>query len=350
MARSKTFTLEELKPRYIESKERFNDWYFTAHFEHQGRPCLARLTITEGTLLGHGSHLSYCRQEPTIRQEADARVLEPTGDNVVIAGPGANFEASYKGDQVTIQMDDLTAICGPEQQRIIAQNERYEADLIYTPRGPILTWDHGEETPSHVTEIARVFGRESLSDVHGTLRIDGEKIAVQGRGLFEHVWFDALNFFEIRVMNWVYAHFDPLYLYICHCESVDSQGRPFHFETGEVYLTDDQELLISQSLEITPESWVYSPQVRRFIPLEQSITVKTGQGRLKLDAALSHYPLLPEEPTRLEHLTIDNIPGWNSLFYDAIISLEGKFTYPDGRSLDLRGGVGINEIIRIGPL
>lgn len=351
MTVSTRFTVEELTPEYLDQPERFNDWYFTVHFVHEGQPYVVKLAITEGTLLGQMINLTLSRDPLHLVEEKDAVVLHRPVKDLCIDEVDLDFDYSQDGDQVTIEMGHLTAICRPEQQRIVSTHEALGADLTCTPRGPILHWKHEAGAVCQVTEVTRVSGSESMSDVKGTLVVDGQEWQIEGRGLFERVWFSALNFFEIRAMNWIYAHFDDLYAYICHCESVTSESLPFHFETGELYVIVEDDFLAAKSIEVTPESWVFLQELRRFIPLEQTVVVRTAKGTLRLKTHLAHYPLfIKSRPTRLEGLTIDNIAGWSALFYDAPITLEGKFTYKDGRVMKLANGVGMNEQIRISAL
>lgn len=352
MTRTTRFEIDELVPKFLDRPERFNDWYFTVHFMHRGESHLVKLSITEGSLLGQKNSLTVSRDPLFLRAETDTTILYPPKSDIIVSeeGEGIELEFSEHDDQVHVSMGGLTAICTPDWQRIISTNDTIGADLTYTPRGPILHWEHKAGAVCQVTEITRVSGSESLSDVKGTLTIHGETIDVKGWGLFEHVWFSALNFFEIRDMNWVYAHFDNMFLYVCHCESVTSESRPFHFETGEMFISLDDEFLPVTRLEVEPESWVFMQKARRFIPLEKHLTAKTALGTLKLRMRLVNYPLMLQGATRLEGLTVDNIPGWSSLFYDGPVSLEGNFKYTDGRVIELKNGVGINEVIRISAL
>lgn len=252
-------------------------------------------------------------------------------------------------EQVIVELGDLTAICTAEERRILSKNQTLGADLTFTSRGPAFYWGNQRGGLCAVTDTTRVAGVESLSDVTGTLTVQGREIQVEGRGLFEHVWFERLGFFEIRVMNWLYANFDQLYLYLCHCESDAGDGRPFHFETGDVYLILDDELMIANNFEFEPKSWVFVEQVRRFIPLEQTVKVGTDRGTLHMTVALSNYIQLIQN-RRLETMRMRNIPGWGVLFYDAPVTIKGEFTYTDGNTIALTNGKGINELIRLRPL
>ncbi len=344
------FEIDELMPQFLDRPEHFNDWYFTVHFEHGGRPMLAKFSITEGNLLGQATHFTFSQDPLRLVEEPDAVVLQRSLNDVIVAEENLPLEHSCAGDTVQVTMGSLTAYCRPEQQRIVYSKDGVNADLTFTPRGPILHWEHKAGAVCQVTDVTRVSGSESLSDVRGEITLHGQTMPVVGRGLFEHVWFSALNFFEIRHMNWIYAHFDEFYMYICHCESVTSESRPFHFETGEMYMVINDDFMPAESLEVTPEQWVFLQEARRFIPLENSVVVRAAQGTLRLKVRLAHYPLILRPPTRLEGLTVDNVPGWQSLFFDGPVTLEGKFTYKDGRVVPLKGGVGINEVIRMGAL
>jgi len=350
MSRATRFTIEELTPKFMDQAERFNDWYFTVHFTHAGTRHLVKLAITEGSLLGQMNQLTLSRDPAALTDEGDAVVLRPSSNDISITEEDKELGFSSSEQEVRVEMGCLTAICGSEQQRILSTHERFGADLTFRPRGPMLHWEHEAGAVCQVTDVTRVSGSESLSNVQGVLTVDGAEIQVEGWGLFEHVWFSALNFFEIRSMDWIYGHFDEMYLYLCHTESVTSESKPFHFETGEMYIIVGDDFLPVKSLEVEPESWVFLQEFRRFIPAEQAVVARTDRGTLKLKTKLSNYPLFIQEPARLEGLTIDNVPGWSSIFCDVPITLEGKFTYKDGRVIDLTGGVGMNEVIRISPL
>jgi hypothetical protein len=108
--------------------------------------------------------------------------------------------------------------------------------------------------------------------------------------------------------------------------------------------------MITERIEISPDSWVYVEEAHRFVPLEQSWSIRTDAGVLKLQTRASAYPQFIQPPMRMEFLTIDNISGWSTLFYDTPVAVRGSFRYRDGRTIALSDGVGINEQIRISPL
>ncbi|MBD3192384.1 MAG: hypothetical protein GF308_17225 [Candidatus Heimdallarchaeota archaeon] len=343
-------TLEELKPKFLDQDERYNNWYFAADFNHEGTDYNLKLSITEGSLLGQQSFISLSWDLPEIVQETDAVVLKKPEHDINLVMDEDEVDFIEEEDRFVVEMGDLKAICKPTERRIISKNEQVSLDLTFYPRGPIFYWGKEKGALCRVTEETYVAGIESLSNVKGTITVKGKKMEIGGKGLFERVWFGKLNFFQIRIMNWCYANFDELYTYVCLCESDDNESRPFHFETGKVYLKEEDEYLFAKNTEITPESWVFLEEARRFIPWEQTVVVQTDKGKLKLKIIPRSYPQLIQPPTRLEAFIVDNIPGWNSLFYDLPVTLEGYFQFNDGRRLELNNGKGINEIIRIVPL
>jgi hypothetical protein len=349
MTKAAHIPFEDLQPKFQDQDQRYNDWYFTVHFNHEGQNCIAKLAITEGTLLGQGNQIWLGREDPQFVDGGDTQVLVSPAQEIALQDHQSPFQARVKADQVVVTVGDLTAICTPKERRIISRNEKLGADLLFTARGPAFYWGNQRGGLCPVTENTRVAGVESLSDVKGTLLFEGETIEIEGRGLFEHVWFEKLGFFEIRVMNWLYANFDQLYLYLCHCESDASDGRPFHFETGDVYLMLDGEMLIANRFEFQPQVWAFAQEPRRFIPVEQTVRVETDKGVLNLNLTLSNYLQLIQL-RRLEGVTMKNIPGWGVLFYDAPVTIEGTFEYQDGKKVELTNGRGINELIRLSPL
>jgi len=350
MSPTTLFDLENLKPKFLDQSERFNNWYFTVHFPHAGRNYMVKLHISEGSLLGQCNYLAFSHAPLALEQEDDVTVLRPSPNdfNLIQTEDRISFDAT--ADQVTVQMGELTALCRADQRRIISTHPRLSADLTYTPRGPIFYWGHAAEAVCPVTEATRVSGCESMSNVTGTITLDGQEMQVEGRGLFERVWFGQLSFFQIRVTDWLYAHFDEMYVYLCRTESVTGEGRPFHFETGEAYLIAGDDFMQTQRIEITPDKWVFLHEARRFVPIEQTFVVRTDKGVLKCQSRVMHYPQFIQQPARLENLIVDNVPGWSAVFYDAPVVVEGKFTYKDGRTIKLNNGCGVNEQIRIGPL
>ncbi|MFW9924704.1 MAG: hypothetical protein ACFFDW_15595 [Candidatus Thorarchaeota archaeon] len=350
MTAPKIITIEELQPKFLKEANRYNNWYATADFTYKDVEYCLKLSITEGSLLGQQNFMSLSWEPPKLINDGDADVLKkPTNDiNLVI--DEENIEYTTNDNEFIVEMGEMKAICKQDERRFIVNNDRINLDINLKPRGPIFYWGKQKGALCEVTEETRVAGIESISNVTGTIKANGEKIEINGRGLFERVWFGKLNFFQIRIMNWVYANFDQLYTYLCHCESQTNNGNPHHFETAKVYLIEQDEYLFAEKFEVIPDSWVYLEAAKRFIPWEQSVEIKTNIGKLKYKIEPYRYPQLIQPPSRMEAFMVDNIPGWNSLFYDLPVKLKGKFYFDDGEKLELTNGKGINEIIRLVPL
>ncbi len=348
---TKKITIEELKPKFLGETSRYNNWYFTSDFIHNNVEYCLKLSITEGTLLGQINYFSLSSDPVKLDDEDDVMVLKKPKNDINILATEDDISFKEKPNELIVEMGDMTAHCSEDQRRIVSKNKDLSLDLTLKPRGPIFYWGKEKGALCEVTEDTRVAGIESISTVEGTITAHGKTIPVKdGRGLFERVWFGRLNFFQIRIMNWVYANFDQAYTYLCHCESQTNTGSPMHFETGKVYLTDTDQYLFADSLEVVPDSWVYFEEAKRFIPWDQSVEIRTKEGKLKYSIKPYRYPQLIQPPARMEAFVVDNIPGWNSLFYVLPVKLKGKFIFNDGETLELTNGKGINELIRLVPL
>jgi hypothetical protein len=344
-------TIKELEPKFVGAAERYNNWYHTADFNYKGKEYCLKLSITEGTLLGQQNFFSLSSDPVRIEMDNGIAVLKKPKNDINFVIDEDNIEYTTEDDKFVVEMGDMKAICSEDERRVITKHKNLSLDLTLKPRGPIFYWGNKKGALCEVTEETRVAGIESLSMVNGIIKANGKKLKVENaRGLFERVWFGKLNFFQIRIMNWVYAHFDQLYTYICNTESQTNSGGPFHFETGKIYIIDTEDYLFANRIEVTPESWVYFEEAKRFIPWDQSVEIRTDKGKLKYTIKPYRYPQLIQPPTRMEDFVVDNIPGWSSLFYDLPIKLEGKFIFKDGEKLELTNGRGINELIRLVPL
>jgi len=344
-------TIEELKPRFLGEASRYNNWYFTSDFIHDNVEYCLKLSITEGSLLGQQNFYSLSWDPVNLVDEDDVMVLKKPKNDINIFQDEDDFAFETKPNELVVSMGDMTAHCFEDHRRIVSNHKDLSLDLTLKPRGPIFYWGKEKGALCEVTEDTRVGGIESISTVEGTITAHGKTIPVKaGRGLFERVWFGKLNFFQIRIMNWVYANFDQAYSYLCHCESQTNSGSSKHFETAKVYLIDANEYIFADSVEVSPESWVYFEEAKRFIPWEQSVEIRTNKGKLKYTITPYRYPQLIQQPARMEAFVVDNIPGWSSLFYDLPVKLNGKFIFTDGETLELTNGRGINELIRLVPL
>ncbi|MFB0561117.1 MAG: hypothetical protein ACETWM_07870 [Candidatus Lokiarchaeia archaeon] len=345
--------LDDLKPKYMDSQRRYNNWYFAAYFSHKGKDYLVKFSTREGTLMGQNKiFLSLSRDPLSVKQEDGIQIIQEPVNDIDIIKPleEKDFKYNEEKDRIKIEMDDLTTMCKANEWKIISRNETIGADLTFKPRGHSTFWGGEKNAVCEITEGTRVSGIETLSNYKGKVTINGEEIEIEGRGLFERVWISQLNFLEIRIVDWIIANFDQMYTFLCHVESNESDGRPYHFETGTIHIIPEDDYLIAKKMEVLPEKWYFLKSAYRFIPYEQKVRVETDKGNLEMTTTLSMYPQPIDEPRRIENLTINNITGWSALFYDAPVTLEGKFTYKNGKTVELTNGLGINECLRIVPL
>ncbi|WXG39324.1 MAG: hypothetical protein WED07_00570 [Candidatus Freyarchaeum deiterrae] len=342
--------LEDLKPKNLD-KPHYNDWYSVINFQHEGKECLAKFAITEGTLMGQNTKLHFAEGPVSLKKEGDAQVLEENTNEINKIKPmEANaFKYSESSDAIKVELGDFTAICKKNERKIISKDENLGGELTFTPRGPPLWWGGNKNALCQITENTGVSGAETLNDVKGKLVVNGEEVEVEGRGLFERVWFGSLNFLELRQVDWIYSNFDQAYMFFCPVESVTSDGRPSRFVTGEIYIISEDDYLIAREVQVMPENWVYVKAAYKFIPTQHKVKVKTDKGELEMKATLSAYPQF-SQTRRVDFLTLQNITGWYVLFFEPPTVFEGKFTYNDGKTIELTNGQGMNEQIRVSPL
>lgn len=344
--------LDDLMPKNMDKEKQYNNWYFVINYTHEGKEYLGKFAITQGNLVHQNTKINLAAGPLPLKKEDNIEVInKPTGDiSIIEPQEDSAFKYGKKEDSVVLEMGELKAICKADEWKIFSSNETLGCELTFTPRGPPAYWGGELNKKCQIMEGSINLGIENLSNVRGKLIINGEEIEVEGRGLFERVVVESVNFLEIRMINWIYANFDQSLLWLFQADSANSKGCPFHYETGTVYLMGEDDYLLANKIEIMPEKWGYIKEVYRFAPYQQKIKVETDKGDLELTTNVSMYPVFIEEPRRIEWLTLHNLTGWDVLFYDSPITSEGKFTYKDGKTLKLTNGTGINEQIRIAPL
>ncbi|NHI93348.1 MAG: hypothetical protein EAX96_12755 [Candidatus Lokiarchaeota archaeon] len=345
--------LDDFKPKFQDQEQRYNDYYCTMHFIHNGKENFAKFAFVDGTLMGDEKAQYQHTDSPLIlKNEDDIQIIEPESSILIdkLQAPNS-LNWDEKDNIVTLKMDQLTFSCSEKEIKITSNNETLGGDITFTPRGRVFRWGYKKGELVKLTNGTEINGIEQLCDFRGKLRIKGEEIEVEGRGIFEHVWFNKLSFLKIRMVDWLYMNFDQMTSFICHVESISEDGTPYHFETGTIHLLQQNDFLITKKIEFEPKNWVFLKELWAFIPKIQKVRVKTDKGTLKLKIELSLYPKLSKTLNRrIEFLTLHNLTGWRVLFYDVILKISGKFTYKDGKVIKLTNGTGVNEQIRVSPL
>ncbi|NHI92990.1 MAG: hypothetical protein EAX96_10850 [Candidatus Lokiarchaeota archaeon] len=345
--------LDDFKPKILDNKERWNDWYLVVNFEHEKTEYLLTWIIAEGTLMGGSAirlALSSDPFQPKIAGEI--KVLESPIKEIMInkTQKQSAFKYIENENSISVEMDDLSVTCNQKEMKFLSKNDNISGELTCYPRGPFFWWGNERNAECNLTERSNLSGVEILSDIKGMIKVDGKEIEVNGSGVFERLWIRALDFLKIRFEDWIYANFDNMYTFLCHVESTSKDGRAGHYETGTLYLINEDDYLFAKEITFIPSNWIFIKDAYRFIPMTQRVKVLTDKGILKLKTTYSLYPQIIGQPMRIENLTMNHITGWNLMFYDIPFTVEGKFTYNNGKKIKLENGRGLNNVVRNFPL
>ena len=79
---TRKITLNELKPKFMDSDTRYNNWYCTADFEYKGKEYCLKLSLTEGSLLGQQNFFSLSSDPVNIIQENDVAVIKKPKNDI----------------------------------------------------------------------------------------------------------------------------------------------------------------------------------------------------------------------------------------------------------------------------
>ena len=61
--------IEDLKPRYLDRKDRWNDWYFVVNFMHEEKEYLLTMIIAEGTIMGGTAFRIFLSSDPNLKEK-----------------------------------------------------------------------------------------------------------------------------------------------------------------------------------------------------------------------------------------------------------------------------------------
>lgn len=161
-----------------------------------------------------------------------------------------------------------------------SQDGRLSAELIHTPFGYPL-W-YGRETPSALTQHSITYGYNFTGDVKGTMTFEGVTHTVIGKGIRER--YVAVDSCSAELGGW--------------------------------------------------EDWAFLRSLGGFIPEYYNITIESEQGTLKVRAHSANA-----STWGVTHKFPDNPVA--TLLYDTV---EGTFTFPDGRIKELTNGHGTMSI------
>jgi hypothetical protein len=342
--------IEFLKPAFLDSEQRYNNYFFTVGFELNGQFSMAKFSITEGTLRGQTTKHCLSRGGLVLREEGDTSVLLVADQDLNLKEYYTDIDVTHDAQQVSVRMGQINMTCQPDCNRISSEHPALGTELVFTPRGPVHYWGNSPGASCQVTPGTRIQGLEAPSRVKGSMVVDGTSVRVDGAGVFEHVWFDEYDYMQIRLMNWTVGHLEKATLFLSRTDSVDQNGTLYAYHTGGVFLEEHERYITASQIEVKPKKWVFMQEAKRFIPLEYEMTVQTEEGILGLQSRLAHYPQLLAPPMRLEDLTLNGITGWAMLAYDVAVEMDGQFTSADGTSIALGEGQGVHEMMSNAPL
>lgn len=342
--------IEFLKPAFLDSEKRYNNYFFTVGFELDGRFAMAKFSITEGTLRGQTTKHCLSRGGLVLREEGDASIFLAADQDLNLKEYYTDIDITHDAQQVSVGMGHIAMTCRADCNRISSQHPALGAELTFTPRGPVHYWGNSPGARCQVTPGTRIQGMEVPSLAKGSIVVYGKSVQVDGAGVFEHVWFDEYEYMQIRLMNWTVGHLEKATLFLSRTDSVDQRGTPYAYHTGGVFLEEQERYIPAVQIEVKPKKWVYMQEAKRFMPLEYEITVQTEEGILDLQSRLAHYPQLLSPPMRLEDITLNGITGWAMLAYDVAVEMHGRFTFADGSSVSLGEGHGVHEMMSNAPL
>jgi hypothetical protein len=342
--------IEFLKPAFLDSEKRYNNYFFTVGFELDGAFAMAKFSVTEGTLRGQTTKHCLSRGGLVFREEEDTTVLLRSDQDLNLKEYYTDIDINHDAQQVSVNMGHIAMTCRSDGNKITSDHPALGADLTFTPRGPVHYWGNSPGADCQVTPATRIQGMEVPSLAKGSIVVDGKSVEIDGAGVFEHVWFNEYEYMQIRLMNWTIGHLDKATLFISRTDSADQDGTLFAYHTGGVFLEEQGRTLSAGEIDVKPQKWVFMQEARRFIPLAYETTVQTEEGVLSLQSRLAHYPQLLAPPMRLEDVTLNGITGWAMLAYDVAVEMEGKFSFADGTSVSLGKGQGVHEMMSNAPL
>lgn len=344
--------LEDMKAKLTGVPGHFCDWYFAVNFKENEKNHFLVLHLSAPGLKKKNSMGARIVQGPLgLKKEESIVAMERPVFEVTcsVDYPDDAYKEETDKDTVISHLGNMTVISKVGSWHVRLDEKDFKVDLNFSARGPVVWWGNEPNELCVLTPGTKLVGLEAFCDVDGTATIEGKRMKVHGKGLYEHVWIEKIAFMEFRLVDWIFANFDELYTLLMRAEGVKGDGCPHHYETGAIYLMKEKKYLPVTRFSVSTQKWAFCPEVLRFTPIAYEVTAETEMGVLKFNFEASKYPQWIEK-RRMEFLTIDRIPGWSFIMYDLPIECKGTFTYKDGTILNLTSGDGVDEVLRIFPL
>jgi hypothetical protein len=246
--------------------------------------------------------------------------------------PMGAMKTEVSESSFTATMGSYKAICTPPTYQFIHDGKDVSIDLHLSNLGTPFWFGQGKEEGALVTPSQLTYGMEMFGKLDGSITLGGKKIAVQGVGIHEHIIAENASWLEKGWQDWIWFFFDEMYglLY-------DVKGG--NFKDGGIYLMKEKEYLVVRDIKIDWPTWAYSPTLQHHLPMSIIAKAQTDKGALVLTGNAIKY--LPWRKVNKYRPSMTN-PG-----VDMEFQWSGKFSYKDGRSIDLKDGKGGDEIIAV---
>lgn len=220
-------------------------------------------------------------------------------------------------------------------------------ELTCKPKAPPLYWGNKKDFDLPWSKDGMTIrGTEELCAVEGNVTYKGSEMPVKGSiSTVEHVWIKKMDWMDWRYMDWTWFHSDKVCGLISHGEMKDE----YHWEWGTIYLTEEKKQLHCTSNEFRNEELAWSPEHMRFIPIKHSAVCKTDEGVLELKMNAVKKPIKRTGRFDPEYVA-SRIQGWAFTFWTVVVEVEGTFTYNDGRVIEIKNGLGMNEPQAVSPI
>ena len=101
---------EDLKPKFIDQSERWNDAYIGVNFNHEGKDYFITLVFNEGTLMGRSANRLKVNTGPlSLKTDGDIQVLEKQGSviDIVKIQREPTFTHKIENDKVIMEQEEL---------------------------------------------------------------------------------------------------------------------------------------------------------------------------------------------------------------------------------------------------
>lgn len=267
------------------------------------------------------------------RQFDDIRFEDDGADGLIVGldGDHGGVEFHYKANGEKV---------------VKADSKPLKCELVCKPKCPQFWWGNKEEYDAPWAQEMTIRGTEELCRVDGVINYEGQDIEVEdGKALVEHVYIKKMDWLEWRWMDWCWFHTDELLGLISRYE----MKGDYHWEWGTLYFPDADVQVHCNSCEFRNTKLAWSPEHMRFIPIEQTAVAKTDEGILELELVGIKKPIKRTGKFDPDYIT-NGIQGWAFTFWTIAYEVRGRFTYNDGRVLELTPGVGMQEPQAVSPI